>query len=272
IPREYWSVRPATRPGAEGQLYFRGAVLVHVKGRSSRKQFPEEKRSREAGTPTASDAATADAGEGSWPARQLFQLIRRQGLATPIAVLIALFASSLGALIEATLFRGLLELPQQLGVFGQRAGAMAAVLIFLAALLLLEIPSTSGLLRVGRHLEASLRIAFLEKIPRLGDRYFNSRLTSDMADRSHNIHRIRQLPLLGGRLVRAVFDLLITAVAIVWLDRSLALLVIAAVALSIVLPLIMQPSVSERDLRLRTHAGALGRFYLDALLGLTPIR
>src|SRR5262249_31469492 len=52
----------------------------------------------------------------------------------------------------------------------------------------------------------------------------------------------------------------------------LAALVIAAVALSIAMPLIMQPALSERDLRLRTHAGALGRFYLDALLGLTPIR
>ncbi|MGE0451300.1 MAG: ATP-binding cassette domain-containing protein, partial [Vicinamibacterales bacterium] len=30
--------------------------------------------------------------------------------------------------------------------------------------------------------------------------------------------------------------------------------------------------VNERDLRMRTHAAALGRFYLDALLGLTAIR
>ena len=28
----------------------------------------------------------------------------------------------------------------------------------------------------------------------------------------------------------------------------------------------------ERDLRQRTHAGALTRFYLDALLGLIPVR
>jgi ABC-type multidrug transport system fused ATPase/permease subunit len=33
-----------------------------------------------------------------------------------------------------------------------------------------------------------------------------------------------------------------------------------------------QPFVIERDLRVRTHAGALTRFYLDALLGLAPIR
>jgi ATP-binding cassette subfamily B protein len=32
------------------------------------------------------------------------------------------------------------------------------------------------------------------------------------------------------------------------------------------------PFLNERDMRLQTHNGALGKFYLDALLGLTPIR
>jgi ATP-binding cassette subfamily B protein len=36
--------------------------------------------------------------------------------------------------------------------------------------------------------------------------------------------------------------------------------------------LAMQPLLIERDLRVRTHAGALGRFSLDALLGLTAVR
>ena len=38
------------------------------------------------------------------------------------------------------------------------------------------------------------------------------------------------------------------------------------------LPLLGQPLLTERDLRVRTHAGALGRFTLDALLGLTAVR
>jgi ATP-binding cassette subfamily B protein len=38
------------------------------------------------------------------------------------------------------------------------------------------------------------------------------------------------------------------------------------------LPLAFQPLLVERDLRVRTHAGALGRFYLDALLGLVAVR
>jgi len=39
-----------------------------------------------------------------------------------------------------------------------------------------------------------------------------------------------------------------------------------------VLPLAVQPALAERDLRMRNHAGALGRFYLDGLLGLSAVR
>ena len=38
------------------------------------------------------------------------------------------------------------------------------------------------------------------------------------------------------------------------------------------LPLLAQSPLRERDLRVRTHLGALSRFYLDSLLGLIPIR
>jgi ATP-binding cassette subfamily B protein len=43
-------------------------------------------------------------------------------------------------------------------------------------------------------------------------------------------------------------------------------------ALAILLPLISQPFVSHLDLRVRTHLGALSRFYLDAFLGLVAVR
>ena len=40
----------------------------------------------------------------------------------------------------------------------------------------------------------------------------------------------------------------------------------------LLIPLAAQPAVAERDLRMRNHAGALGRYYLDALLGLVAVR
>ena len=54
-------------------------------------------------------------------------------------------------------------------------------------------------LGLGRRLETRLRAAFLRKIPRLTDRYLQSRPSSDMAERAHSAHQIRELPHLGAQ-------------------------------------------------------------------------
>src|SRR5207237_506871 len=59
---------------------------------------------------------------------------------------------------------------------------------------------------------------------------------------------------------------------IVWLDPRSAPWAIASAACALLLPLAAQPPLMERDLRVRSHLGALSRFYLDALLGLVAIR
>ena len=56
-----------------------------------------------------------------------------------------------------------------------------------------------------------------------------------------------------------------------WLDPPSAGLVAALAVVSLAPPLLLQGVLAERDLKLRTHAGALTRFHLDALLGLTPL-
>jgi ATP-binding cassette subfamily B protein len=116
-----------------------------------------------------------------------------------------------------------------------------------------------------------LRVAFLRKIPLLGDRYFQSRLKSDMAERSHSIHLIRRLPELGGQLLRSGFELALTTAGIIWLDPASGSIALLAAFIALVIPLAAQPVLMERDLRLRTHSGALSHFYLDALLGLFAI-
>jgi ATP-binding cassette subfamily B protein len=136
---------------------------------------------------------------------------------------------------------------------------------------LLEIPLIRSLLRFGRRLETHLRLAFLDKIPRLGDRYFQSRPKSDMAERSHSIHLIRRLPELGGQLLRYSFEIVFTTAGIIWLDPSSAFIAILSALAAVAIPIFSQPWLMERDLRFRTHTGALTHFYLDALLGLVAI-
>ena len=245
IPEHYRSVRP------DGDaLILRGAVLVRALGRS------------EGRAELGPELAAALEQPSARPGIELLRLLRADGVFTPIAIAIALALSSAAVIFEAILFRGLIGSGRSLFVFA---------LAFATVLLLLEIPVTSGLLRLGRRLEIHLRLAFLEKIPRLGDRYFQSRLKSDMAERSHSIHLIRRLPELGGQLLRYSFEIVFTTAAIIWIDPAAAPPALAAALASIAIPLVSQPLLAERDLRLRTHAGALTHFYLDALLGLIAI-
>jgi len=260
ISAGYWSVQPR----GEAELTLRGAVLVRVRGRL------EKTAEETARLPLELAAALEE--KPAKPGRELLKLLREDGVFTPALLLLALFSASAAVILEAVLFRGIFDLGRDLGLSGQRMGAAAALILFLAGLLFLEFPVASGLLRLGRHLETRLRQAFLEKIPRLGDRYFQSRLKSDMTERSHMIHRIRHLPELGGQLLRSTIELALTTVGIIWLDPRSAPLAIAAAVVALALPLAAQPVVMERDLRVRTHTGALCRYYLDALLGLVPIR
>lgn len=275
LPESYWSVRPAGEHGRDGaqQLNLRGAVLVRVQGRrttrrhadwSSPESIDEERLSPE--------LAAALAEESERPMMQLLHFLRKDGLLAPGVVIAALIFAAGGVVVEALLFRGLLDLAFRLSVPQQRIAALFVSVAFVFLLLLLEWPTFTNVMRVGRHLEVRMRLAFLEKIPRLHDRYFRSRLISDMAERSHSIHRIRLLPYGGARFIQYTAELLLTTVGIIWLDPSVTPIAVFAALVALALPLGMEPVLSEREMRVRTHLGALSRFYLDAVLGLVAVR
>ena len=276
VPAAYWMVCPAP-PNPDGTLSLRvrGAVLVRVSGQQASSPAPggdDTAPAQETPIPLPPDLVAALEEPPSRPGRHLLRLLRADGLLTPTMLGLGACLAAGGVLVEALLWRGLVDLTRHLGTVEQRLGALVALLVFVSALLLLDLVNGLGLGRLGRRLETRLRLALLAKIPRLGDRYFQSRPTSDMAERSHSLHRLRLLPGLGGQGIRVVAELLCTTAGLVWLAPSHAPLVVLTALGMPALLLAMQPLFIERELRVRTHAGALGRFSLDALLGLTAVR
>jgi ATP-binding cassette subfamily B protein len=268
IPDAYWSVRVAP-PAADGQeqVCLHGAVLVRVRGRCR-----TDHALGSPSDPLGPELAAALAEPASRPGRTLFQLLRKEGLFAILLLVVGLGLAAGAAILEAVLLQGAIEVGRNLGLVEQRLLAVGCLAVFAGALLLLEYLLVGGLLRLGRHLEIRLRLALLQKIPRLHDRYLQSRPTSDMAERSHALHRIRLLPRLGGQFLRAALTLAATAAAIAWVDPASALPATVAAVCAVGLPLLFLPLLSGLDLRVRTHAGALDRFYLDALLGLAAVR
>ncbi len=273
------SAAPDAEDGT-AQISLRGVVLVRVGGATpldaaARAQLPRELRA-------AVDEPPAH------PAATLLALLRQDGWPRWTALVAGLALAASGAVLEAVIFRGLFDVaagraPGLVGRVAARLPLAARALAGLPAVLVLALLAVAGLLALewpvaaalrggGRRLEARLRRAFLRKIPRLGDRYFGSRPVSDMAERAHLAHRLRALPGLGGQLVRAALELVVTAAALCWIDPRGAPLALALGASMLLIPFVAQPALAERDLRMRNHAGALARFYLDALLGLVAIR
>ncbi|MCX6622526.1 MAG: cysteine peptidase family C39 domain-containing protein, partial [Acidobacteria bacterium] len=260
IPDEYWSAKPIGEQPAEVTL--RGAVLIHVSGRSAEKPA----------TPLAPELAAALNEKAARPGLELLRVLAAEGPAPALLLGFALLLAAAGSVMEAVLLRGLYDVARELTTSGQRAGALIGTLSFLALLGALEVALAFGVLRTGRGLELRLRLGFLHKIPRLADRYFRSRPTSDMAERGHNVHQLRQAPELAATFLRNAFEMALTVAAIGWMYPAALWPSLFTALAALGIPLLAQPILAERDLKLRSHSGALMRFNLDALLGIVAIR
>jgi ABC-type transport system involved in cytochrome bd biosynthesis fused ATPase/permease subunit len=199
-------------------------------------------------------------------------LLKEGGRGALWPLVVGLLVAVSGTALEAVLMRGVFEMARMLKLPVQRLTALGALGLFALGLLLVELPIAAGVRRLGRCLEVLLRVRFLQKLPQMGDRYFQSRPTSDMAHRSHDVYRLRSLVEIVGRLARAGGSLLATAVGLVWLVPSSIIQVMVLAVSIVMLPLVALPQLIQADMRLRTHTGALSRFYLDGLLGLTAVR
>ncbi len=262
IPASYWSVLPQSGDAGAGQLAMRGAVLVTISGVG-------EAEPAETLSPDLS-AALTEKPQNTFG--YVWQLLREIGLGSPLVLGFALLLGVGMVMVEALLFRGLLDLVRDFETVGQRLTGILFVSLLALVLLLIEFSNIRELQRQGRQLEVRLRQAFLCKIPRLNDRYFHSRTISDMAERAHQVFRLRGLPAWTGQLLRSFAELSFTTAGIIWLDPQLTLLAICSALLALGVPLLAQPALNERDLRARSHEGALSRFYLEAMLGLSAIR
>jgi ABC-type bacteriocin/lantibiotic exporter with double-glycine peptidase domain len=272
IPPGYWSVRPDSSQPDGSRIRFRGAVLVRVRDRAIAARRRDEQPVAETLTELSRDLVTAVQEPLRRPLREVARRVWADGTLTPAMLVWSILFGAGAVLVEALLFRGFLEIGSVLGIAQHRLGAMFVLLVFVSALLLLDLAVGGGVLRLGRRLEARLRMALLEKLPRLGDRYFQSRLVSDMAQRAHSLDILHALPDLGARLIRSSVQLVLTAVALAWLDRHSAPAAALAAALALGIPLVTQRMLAERELRKRNHSAAMSRFYLDSLLGLATAR
>ncbi|MBG0566064.1 ATP-binding cassette domain-containing protein [Actinoplanes aureus] len=254
VDQRHWFARRT--PGDPGAVTIRGAVLVRAPGRTAQPPAPDE-------LPADLRAALTQRDPG--PGRFLRDWLRGSGHRLA-AIGVGAVAATAGVLAEAVLMRTLIS-P------GPAPGwTLAALLALATILLILDGALLAAAAGVGRRLETALRAGLLRRLPDLPDRYLNSRPLSDLAERAHRLHRLRELPLLALDTARLGTLLVLLPVVIAVIDPGSALPASIAVLASAAAGLVLLPAQAERDLRRRTHVGAVARFYLDALIGVVPIR
>ena len=300
VPENFWF---AAAGESDDTLVLRGAVLLRVRGgQESRKSQvasrKSEVESRESssdfGLPTSdfglptSDPPTPTSDLGlptpdfrlptsdlrlpSSAFAEMWHLVCDRRPAVPALIGLGVIVAAAGALFEVMWLRGVLEINNVLSLREQRLATLAMLIGFVGGLMLLDLAITSAVLRIGRGVETRLRAALLEKLPRIGENFFQSRLVSDLAHRAHNLDALRGIPDLGARFARTAMQLVFTAFALAWLDPSSTGVAMAAAALGIAIPLATERLLAERELRQRSHEAALTRHYLDSLIGLVPAR
>lgn len=271
IPASAWIVQPvADQPE---QLVLQGVVIIHIDGL----QVPS------AGVGDASEAEalinidikrlreTLSEGPPE-PERYIWGLLRKDGLLSPAFILAGIIMAALGVSLEILIIRGLVEITQQTHLASQRLDAFTLVILFMVSFMLLEWLLSVSVLRMGRRLEVRLRRRFLKKLPKLGDRFFSSRLSSDLVQRAHELQSLHHLPMLGMNFIRYIAQLTFVTVGLIIIYPQGFLLILTSTLIILATSWLIRPVMQEQDMRFRTHTGSLGRFYLDALKGLLPIR
>lgn len=264
IPPEFWLVQPADEDGQ--QLRYRGAVLLRVRGTRPRATEAQVLESEESATPKGVNDRPRALTEG------LLGSLRTDGALNAVTLVSLWLVNAVALVVQALLLRSVFTITSKLVSRAQLFAAMTALLVLMTVLFVERLASAKALYRLSRLIEMNFRRAVLRKIPRLGDRYFQTRLPADVAERSHSVVIVRTIPFQAARIVSCAFEVVLTATGIIWLDlRSWPFAVLLTVV-ALGIPLAAQPAFAGHELRVRVHTALLGRFYLDALLGVSTIR
>jgi ATP-binding cassette subfamily B protein len=265
IPSTYWSIHLI-----DNHPHINGAVLITVDGITISETNDETSETIQSEKISSGLSRLQDPEPDE--KSEMYRLIMTNGPIAVITVIATLTLTSLGVFFEAFILKGLIDFNYLSDLINRHMQLAGSIYFFFMIRFLLELSAIAVLLYMGRWFEIHIRIAILKKIPRLGDRYFHSRLTSDMAQRAHEIRQLRELPNLSAHYYKILFEILLTAAGIIWIYPSSAAITIPTIAIILGISFLTQPILKEQDLSFRTHIGAMNRFYLDALLGLIPIR
>lgn len=277
IPVNFWRVRPPQnwyleaaqqqQQDVSDQVYFSGAVLLKIQpserlkqNNSNSEQTQDSEIQQALSTPNVS------------PIRSVLDFLKTVGKFSPMVILLSTLVVTMSITAQAVAFKMLFEFDNLVAPGPLRTQIALVIFFIVAGIAVVNIPLQLTVQKLSRRLEDQFRIALYEKLPKLKDDYFSSRLLSDLIERSHSVAAIENIPTLSVELIQALVSVLLIFAGLIYLVPEHAPLLIAFALLCIVLPLLAQKIVGQKDMVTRTLAGTLTRHYANALLGLFAVK
>lgn len=260
IPRQYWWAIQDDK--AADCLNVEASVVVRIQGAAA------PKNNEEPASVLTIDPRMKEAEPSPWRVLADMLLPAQKTWLMWLVPILLLAATTLA--IQALLFQGLLSASNLLGHSFNTFIPMIFAFIVLAVLI--EFPLGNITLALGRQLESQFRIALFEKIPKIHDPYFRTRLLSDMARRSHKLYQLRNFLFLVVSILQQSALVLFTVIGILWLDFSTGLVALVLVIGLLLISVVAQRLMQETVYRAETQSGLLNMIYFDVLKGLRAIR
>lgn len=206
------------------------------------------------------------------PMSSLLSFIHTAGIFSPSVVFLSAIIVAATVTLQAVAFKLLFEFENLIGPGTMRMQIAIIIFFVIAGVAVLNVPLQLSVQRISRRLEDQFRISLYEKLPRLKDEYFASRLLSDLIERSHSVASIESIPTIVVSLIQSITRMLLVFLGLIyiapneWLRLSLFMLTCLFV------PFVAQQVLSQKDMVTRTLAGTLTRHYSNALLGLFTVK
>jgi ATP-binding cassette subfamily B protein len=281
IPAEYWMVVPAPEDAhaaasaapAEPSLQFRGTWLVEVGAPEAPMSTPAPPEPRESATPpeaAAEEAAPASPAATAPPT--LVSFLRLEGLVRLSVLGTALLFAAAAVVLQALLLRSAMTLGVLFPAPQQHMLLIGSLVLFVLLLLLIEWHINDTVARIGRRLDARLRMAVLQRLPALSTPLLQRHTTADQMERIHAARDLHNVPEFGTRLLRTGLLLLCTLLGIAWIDALSALFGVLIVSSTLGVFWASVSLLATLNLDTRMHLGRLMRFYLDSMLGLVTLQ
>lgn len=260
-PQYWWAIQDEELADS---LRVDAAVLVRIEGVAEKNNVEEAPEQ----SPLSSRINIPEI--TSWTTLKNILLPQQRKLVFWLVPIVVAAAASVA--LQALLFQGLLGMSSLIGQQQEFSSFLPTLFLFIVLSTVIELPIAKITLALGRQLETQFRVALFNKIPKIYDPYFRSRLLTDMARRSHRLYILRLLPSVAVNLLQQFSLIIFTLIGILWIDFFAGLIACLTAGALLIASIFWQKTLHDVMARAETQTGILGMLYFDTLKGLKAIR